>query len=93
MSQTLTGIVRVSIGQGEVNVHTGTFDNNYWGATPTSGELFVCGTGPTDNVPYHYWIGFTNYPTINSTPTGAWFASPARMALRALLTPSSITRI
>jgi hypothetical protein len=71
MSQTLTGIVRVSIGQGGVNIHTGTFDNNYWGATPTSGELFVCGTGPTDNVPYHYWIGFTNYPTINSTPTGS----------------------
>lgn len=71
MNQNLTGLVRVSIGQGGVDVHTGTFDNKYWGATPTSGELFVCGTGPTDNIPYHYWIGFTNYPVINSAPTGS----------------------
>ncbi len=71
MNQDLTGLVRVSIGQGGVDVHTGTFDNNYWGATPTSGELFVCGTGPTDNIPYHYWIGFTNYPVINSAPTSS----------------------
>jgi hypothetical protein len=71
MNQNLTGIVRVSIGQGGVNVHTGTFDNKYWSGTPSSGELFVCGTGPTDNIPYHYWIGFTNYPVINSTPTGS----------------------
>lgn len=71
MNQDLTGIVRVSIGQGGVNVHSGTFDNNYFGNSPSTGELFVCGTGPTDNIPYHYWIGFSSYPLINSTPTGS----------------------
>lgn len=71
MNQDLSGLVRVSIGQGGVDIHTGTFDNNYWGGTPTSGELFVCGTGPTDDIPNHYWIGFTNYPVINSAPTGS----------------------
>jgi len=48
------------------------FDNNYWEATPsTNGHLFVCGTNTTDTSPYHYWIGFSSYPVINSTPTGS----------------------
>jgi len=71
MNQDMSGMVRVSIGQGGVNVHTGAFDNNYFGNTPSSGELFVCGTGTADNIPYHYWIGFSNYPTIDSAPTGS----------------------
>jgi hypothetical protein len=71
MGQDLTGVVRVAIGQGGVRIQAGAFDNNYWGNNPNTGELFVCGTGPADNTPYHYWIGFSAYPTIDSTPTGS----------------------
>jgi len=71
MTQDLTGLVRVHIGQGTVNIHTGAFDNNYWGNSPSTGNLFVCGTGAADTTPYHYWIGFTSYPVINSTPTSS----------------------
>ena len=70
LKMNLTAEVSVPIGLGGINLHTGAFDNGYWGITPTSGELFVCGTGPTDTTPTHYWIGFTSYPTMNSTPTG-----------------------
>jgi hypothetical protein len=70
LKMNLTAEVSVPIGLGGVNLHTGAFDNGYWGITPTTGELFVCGTGPTDTTPTHYWIGFTSYPTMNSTPTG-----------------------
>jgi len=66
----LTAQVSVPIGLGGVNLHTGAFDNGYWGNSPATGELFLCGTGPTDTTPTHYWIGFTSYPTMNSTPTG-----------------------
>jgi hypothetical protein len=66
----LTGEVTVPLGLGGVNLHTGAFDNEYWGSTPSTGEIFVCGTGPDDTTPYHYWIGFTSYPVMNSTPTG-----------------------
>jgi hypothetical protein len=31
----------------------------------------MCGTGPADTTPYHYWIGFTSYPKMNTTPTGS----------------------
>jgi hypothetical protein len=64
----LTGAVLVPIGQGGVDLHTGAFDNEYWSSTPSTGELFVCGTGPADTTPTHYWIGFTSYPVMNSTP-------------------------
>jgi hypothetical protein len=67
----LTGEVTVPIGLGGVNLHTGAFDNEYWGSSPATGELFLCGTGPSDTTPTHYWIGFTSYPVINSTPTGS----------------------
>ncbi len=71
MNQNLTGLVRTHIGLGGVNMHSGAFDNEYWGSTPSTGELFVCGTGPANTEPYHYWIGFTSYPVMNSTPTGS----------------------
>jgi hypothetical protein len=71
MNQDLTGLVRVHVGQGGLDIHTGAFDNNYWGPTPSTGELFMCGTGAANTNPFHYWIGFTSYPTINSTPTGS----------------------
>lgn len=69
-TQDLTGLVSVPVGQGGIDIHTGTFDNTYFN-TPASGHLFMCGTGATDTTPYHYWIGFNSYPVINSTPTGS----------------------
>ena len=84
----LTGLVRVHVGLGSVgnnttnvNLHAGAFDNNYFGATPSSGELFLCATGPANTNPYHYWIGFTSYPTMNATPTGSIARSPAAAGL------------
>jgi len=78
MNQDLTGIVKVYIGKGSVglstgnvDIHSGTFNDAYWGASPsTNGLLYVCGTGPTDLTPYHYWIGFANYPVMDSSYTG-----------------------
>ena len=67
----LTGKVSVAIGLGGVDLHAGAFDNAYWGGSPSTGELFLCGTGAADTTPTHYWIGFTSYPTMNSTPTGS----------------------
>jgi hypothetical protein len=73
----LTNAVRVHVGLGSVgtttgsDLHTGAFDNNYWGATPSTGQLFLCGTGPADTTPYHYWIGFDSYPVMDSVPSGS----------------------
>lgn len=70
-SMNLTNEVTVAIGEGGVNLYSGAFNNGYWGSTPaTSGDLFVCGTGPADTTPYIYWVGFTNYPAMNSTTAG-----------------------
>jgi hypothetical protein len=66
----LTGEVSVAIGEGGVNVYSGAFNNGYWNADPATGELFLCGTGAANTEPYHYWIGFTSYPTMNSAYTG-----------------------
>ena len=78
LNENLTGLVRVHVGRGSVgstianwNIHSGAFDNAYFGATPSSGHLFMCGTGASDTQPWHYWIGFTAYPTMNSTPSGS----------------------
>jgi hypothetical protein len=74
----LSGLVRVHIGLGSVannssnvDVHSGAFDNNYFGATPTAGRLFMCGTIAGDTSAAFYWIGFTAYPVMNSTITGS----------------------
>jgi hypothetical protein len=71
LNQELSQLVSVPIGQGGVDIHTGAFDNNYFGNTPTNGHLFLCGTGAADTTPYHYWMGFTAYPLMNSTPNGS----------------------
>jgi hypothetical protein len=70
-NQDLTGVVRVHVGRGRINLHTGAFDNNYWSDTPTTGKLFLCGTNPANSAPFHYWIGFSGYPTIDSVPAGS----------------------
>jgi hypothetical protein len=84
LNEDLTGLVRAHIGRGSranntsnVDIHTGAFDNNYFGATPNTGELFVCGTGANNTNPFHYWIGFTAYPLMNAVPTGSFARSPS----------------
>jgi len=74
LTMSLTGLVRTHVGLGSigttttnVDVHSGAFDNNYFGATPANGRLFVCGTTTTDTAAAFSWIGFTAYPTMNST--------------------------
>jgi hypothetical protein len=76
----LTRLVRVHVGLGSVgrtipnwNLHTGAFDNAYFGATPNTGHLFLCGTDSGTTQPFHYWIGFSAYPTMNSAPSGSLF--------------------
>jgi len=73
----LTGLVRVHVGLGSVgatianwNIHTGAFDDAYFGATPSTGHLFMCGTGAGNTQPTHYWIGFGAYPTMDAAPAG-----------------------
>jgi hypothetical protein len=84
----LTGLVRTHVGLGSVgnattnvDIHSGAFDNKYFGAAPNTGELFVCGTGPGNTNPYHYWIGFTSYPVMNATPTGSIARNPTAPGL------------
>ena len=88
LTMSLTGLVRTHIGLGSVgnattnvDIHTGTFDNNYFGAIPNTGELFVCGTGPGNTNPFHYWIGFTAYPAMNAAPTGSIARNPTAPGL------------
>jgi len=76
----LTGLVRVHVGLGSVgrtipnwNIHSGAFDNTYFGATPSGGHLFLCGTDTGTTQPFHYWIGFSAYPTMDSAPSGSLF--------------------
>jgi hypothetical protein len=76
----LTGLVRVHVGLGSVgrtipnwNIHSGAFDNTYFGATPSTGHLFLCGTDTGTTQPFHYWIGFSAYPTMDSAPSGSLF--------------------
>ena len=45
-------------------------------AMPSSGHLFLCGTGAGDTQPWHYWIGFTGYPTMNAAPSGSLLRYP-----------------
>lgn len=49
----------------------GTPNNDYWISPQTSGLLYACGTGLADTTPYHYWIGFANYPVMDSSYTGS----------------------
>lgn len=74
----LTGLVSVHIGLGSVgnttsnvDIHSGALDNNYFGTTPATGRLFMCGTTTSDTGAAFYWIGFTSYPIMNSTTTGS----------------------
>jgi hypothetical protein len=84
MNATLTSQVRDSIGIGSVgntttnvNLYSGDFDNTFWN-DPAEGHFYVCGTGTTpatSTQPQDYWIGFTDYPTMNSTVTQASYVN------------------
>jgi hypothetical protein len=66
------GIGSVGNSTANVDLHHGAFDTLFWGDTPSEGHLFLCGTGTTSATatqPQDYWIGFTNYPTMNSSPS------------------------
>jgi len=78
LNEDLTNVVRVHVGLGSVgatipnwNIHSGAFDDPYFGATPSTGHLFLCGTGAANTEPFHYWIGFTAYPTMNAATSGS----------------------
>lgn len=77
-TELLASVVRTHVGRGSrstsgtfanVDLHAGAFDNNYWGASPSTGSLFVCGTATNSSAPWHWKIGFTSYPTMNSSGT------------------------
>ncbi len=77
LNEDLTGLVRVHVGLGSAgsnvanwNIHSGAFDDVYFGATPVNGHLFMCGTATNSRQPTHYWIGFDAYPTMNAAPDG-----------------------
>ncbi len=78
LNENLTGLVRTHVGRGsrentstDVNLFSGAFDNDFYGATPNTGQLYLCGTSTTDTSSFLYWVGFTSYPTMNSSPTGS----------------------
>ncbi len=77
LNEDLTGLVRTHVGFGSrgnittnANLYSGAFDNDFFGATPANGQLYLCGTSGTDTTSFLYWIGFTAYPTMNSSYTG-----------------------
>ena len=77
LTEDLTSAVRVHVGFGSVgnittnvDLHDGAFDDAYFGVTPNTGHLFLCGTAANNTRPYHYWIGFTNYPTMDNASAG-----------------------
>jgi hypothetical protein len=63
--QNLVSLARAPVGASvfagltpPVNIHTGTFDNNYFN-DPTTGFLYVCGTNDANTRPILYRFGFT----------------------------------
>jgi hypothetical protein len=55
-----------------VDLHFGDFDNIFINGTdPSLGHYFLCGTAAANTQPLDYWIGFTNYPVMDSTPSKA----------------------
>ena len=78
LNEDLTGVVKAHVGRGSrnntttnANLYSGAFDNDFYGATPNTGQLYLCGTSTTDTTSYLYWLGFTAYPTMNATATGS----------------------
>jgi hypothetical protein len=73
MDELLTNPVTVNLGVGSAgnttsnaDLHDGAFDNDYINGSHSHGHLFTCGTDTAVTYPDHYWIGFANYPTMDS---------------------------
>jgi hypothetical protein len=47
-------------------MHDGAFDDRYINGDGAHGHLFTCGTDTAFTYPDHYWIGFSNYPTMDT---------------------------
>jgi hypothetical protein len=67
----LAQLQKVRLGRGSstgttVNMYNGAFNNAYY-TLPSSGTMFVCGTGAADTTPWGYTLGFTG-TTLKSTP-------------------------
>jgi hypothetical protein len=61
-----------------VDLYLGDFDNTFINGDSALGHYFQCGTGKTEassTQPWDYWVGFTNYPVMNSTPTQAEYVN------------------
>ena len=61
-TSTLLQVARVHIGEGStagtsVNIYDGDFDNAYF-TSPSTGHMYVCGTGLADTTPWLYQLGF-----------------------------------
>ena len=78
LNEDLTLMVKAHVGRGSrnnnttnANLYSGAFDNDFFGATPNTGQLYLCGTSTTDTTSFLYWIGFTAYPAMNATATSS----------------------
>jgi hypothetical protein len=67
MSKGQIGKGAASPGGTALNIHSPAVSNLYFN-NPSSGEIRVCGTGPTDATPWQYAFGFTG-STMDSIPS------------------------
>ena len=85
----LTGtVVTADVGLNGSTTYSGAFDNNYFGGSPSTGFLYVCGTSTAATTPALYRIGFGSYPTMGS-PSGG----PLTMSTSASATCAPLTEI
>lgn len=71
---TLTQLAKGRIGIGavtgnSVNIYQPALSNAYY-TSPSSGAIYVCGTGAADSTPWEYSFGFTGR-TMNTTPASS----------------------
>lgn len=71
---TLAQLRRGRIGQGSTggftaNLYDGAFNNNYFN-DPSTGDLFLCGTGAADTTPWRYFFAFTGR-IMNANPVSS----------------------
>jgi hypothetical protein len=73
-TRTLAQLRKGRIGQGStagttVNIYDGAFTNNYFNV-PSTGALFVCGTGAANTNPFRYFFGFSGR-IMNANPSSS----------------------
>ena len=64
---TFPNATTTNIGTSGGTIWAGTFDNTYYYGTPSSGYLYACGGNTSTTAPTLYRIGFTSYPTMDSS--------------------------